>query len=822
VLNLSEYAAKPRLLADYLPWACLVAPGVVINKDGAFQTSFRYRGPDLESSTEAELVSVTARVNNVLRRFGSGWALFFEAVRRDADPYSPGIFTNAAAWLIDQERLAANEAAQSRFESEYYLTLTWLPPQDTTGRAEQALIERPSKAEDAAWRERLDQFEVRTAQAFDLLSGCLSEITPLSDDETLTYLHACISTSRHKVVTPSLPVFLDAILPDAPLSGGLEPMIGDKHLRVLTVLGFPGTTLPGLLDELNRQGFAYRWTTRFIALGKAEAEKLLSRKRRHWFAKRKSIGAVLRETLFNEESALLDNDASNKAADADAALQELGSDLVSYGYITTSLVMMSDGVKTVDDQVRAAERVLHGRGLTTIRESLNAVEAWLGSLPGHVYANVRQPIISSLNLAHLAPLSAVWAGEPGSEHLRGAAMLEARTDGTTPFRVNLHVGDVGHTLIVGPTGSGKSVLLSLIALQFCRYEAAQIFVFERGRSSRATMLSMGASYFGPGHYDHAALQPLRDIDEDAGATFASDWLEGICTAEGVAMTPDLKSALWAGIRSLASAPPKKRTLTGLCMLLQSDTLRAALRPFTLEGPYGRLLDGDHEDLLLTDTACFELEDLMQIPDAVAPVLSYLFHRLEETLDGRPTLILLDEAWVFLDHPLFSARLRAWLKTLRKKNAAVVFATQSLADVEASSISATLIESCPTRIFLPNDRALEPQQASTYRRFGLNERQIEIISSARPKRDYYFTSPLGCRLFDLDLGPLALSLCAAASPEDQRLIDQCATAANTGTFAGDFLKARGFGWAADLLSAWPGHKNRPRDRQPCPGEEREAP
>lgn len=213
---------------------------------------------------------------------------------------------------------------------------------------------------------------------------------------------------------------------------------------------------------------------------------------------------------------------------------------------------------------------------------------------------------------------------------------------------------------------------------------------------------------------------------------------------------------------------------------------------------------------------------MQAPDAVAPVLSYLFHRLEEALDGRPTLILLDEAWVFLDHPLFSARLRAWLKTLRKRNAAVVFATQSLADIETSSISSTLIESCPTRIFLPNERALEPQQAATYRRFGLNERQIEIVSSSRPKRDYYFTSPLGCRIFDLGLGPLALSLCGAASPEDQRLIDQCVTAAKSGAFAGDFLKARGFGWAADVLSAWPGHAHRPVDPQITAGNESEAP
>ena len=202
MLNLREYAAAPRLLADYLPWAALVAPGVVLNKDGAFQTTFRYRGPDLESSTEAELVAVTARVNNALRRFGSGWALFFEAVREEAGDYPFSDFSDAVSWLIDEERAVAAEEAGSRFESDYYLTLLWLPPPDTNARAEKALIERPERPEGAGWRERLLVFQQQAERTFDLLSTALSEIAPLSDGETLTYLHSCISSRRHQVVRP--------------------------------------------------------------------------------------------------------------------------------------------------------------------------------------------------------------------------------------------------------------------------------------------------------------------------------------------------------------------------------------------------------------------------------------------------------------------------------------------------------------------------------------------------------------------------------------------------------------------------------------------
>ena len=803
MLNLREYADRPALLADYLPWACIVAPGIVLNKDGSFQTSFRYRGPDLESSTEEELVSVMARVNNVLRRLGSGWALFFEAQREEAHDYPETDFPDALSWLVDQERALQAAESGSRFVSAYYLTLVWLPPADATGRAEQALITREQTPEAASWRDRLETFEAQAARVFDLLATCLAEIARLDDEETLTYLHSTISTRAHRVAPPELPVFLDAVLADEPFTGGLEPMIGAAHLRILTILGFPASTLPGILGELNRQGFAYRWSTRFIALDKAVAEKVLARKRRHWFAKRKSIGAVLRETLFNEQAALTDHDADNKAADADAALQELGSDLVSYGYVTTTISVADPDPRRVEEHIRIAERIVNGRGFTAIRESLNAVEAWLGSLPGHVYANVRQPILHTLNLAHMVPLSAVWAGEETNRHLRAPALIQACTDGTTPFRLNLHVGDVGHTLVVGPTGAGKSVLLSLIALQWRRYRGAQIFIFDKGRSARAATLAMGGIHVDPGGDRAPSLQPLRDIDTQEGARFAADWLAGLCAQEDVVMTPDLKAGLWEAIEALASAPRPERTLTGLTLMVQDALLKSALHPFTLEGPHGRLLDSDHEALVLADIVCFEMESLMQSPGAAAPVITCLFDRLEARFDGRPSLLILDEAWLFLDHPLFAARIRDWLKTLRKKNVAVVFATQSLADIANSSIAPALVESCPTRIFLPNRQAREPQASEAYRRFGLNARQIELIAHATPKRDYYYQSPFGCRLFELGLGPIALSVCGAAAPEDQHRLDRLLEETGTEPFAGGWLRDRGLGWAAELLARWPG-------------------
>ncbi|KJS75327.1 MAG: conjugal transfer protein TrbE [Pseudomonas sp. BICA1-14] len=801
MLNLTEYRQRPALLADWLPWAGLVAPGVVLNKDGSFQRTARFRGPDLDSATQGELMATTARLNNALRRLGAGWALFVEAERCPAASYPHSDFPEPLSWLVDEERRAIFVEGGNHFESRYHFTLQYLPPEESHARAAKLIYENASTA-GADWRERLTAFIAETERIFDLLAGVMPEIGWLNDGETLSYLHASVSTRRYRVGVPEVPFHLDMLLADVPMYGGLAPLLGDEHLRVITLRGFPASTWPGILDDLNRLGFAYRWVTRFLCLDKDEAERELGRLRRQWFAKRKSLLALLRETLFQQESPLVDTDASNKATDADAALQALGSDQVAFGFLTATVTVLDADADLADEKLRRVERVIQGRGFVTIAESLNSVEAWLSSIPGNAYANVRQPIVSTLNLAHLMPLSAVWAGPERNAHLDGPPLIVTRTEGATPFRLVTHIGDVGHTLIVGPTGMGKSVLLATLALQFRRYPGSRIFAFDMGRSMRATVLGLDGEHYDLGANGAIAFQPLARIDEEGCRTWAAEWIEGRLLQEGVAVGPDEKAAIWSALGSLAGAPVEQRTLTGLSVLLQSNVLRQALAPYVLGGAYGKLLDADLDYLGIADVQCFEMEDLMHSKAAVLAVLGYLFARLEERFDGAPTLLILDESWMFLDDPLFAARIRQWLKTLRKKNVSVIFATQSLADIKDSTIAPAIIESCASRIFLPNPQAAEPQIRTIYEGFGLNARQIEIVATAQPKRDYYYQSRAGNRLFDLDLRPIALAFAGASTPQDQRAIDSVLREAGVSGFAAAWLRHRGLDWAAELLSSAP--------------------
>jgi len=802
MMNLAEYRRTAARLADYLPWVALVRSGVVLNKDGSFQRSAKFRGPDLDSAVAAELVAVAGRLNNAFRRLGSGWAIFVEAQRSEASSYPDSIFPDPASAIIDAERKADFEEEGSHFVSEYYLTFLWLPPAEEAARAESWLYEGRETSGINPW-EQVRGFIDRTDRVLPLLDGFMPECRWLDDGETLTYLHSTISTNRHRVRVPETPIYLDALLADQPLTGGLEPRLGNAHLRVLTITGFPSTTTPGLLDDLNRLAFPYRWSTRAILMDKVDATKLLTRIRRQWFAKRKSIAAILKEVMTNEQSALVDTDAANKAADADMALQELGADVAGLAYVTATITVWDEDPRRADEKLRLVEKVIQSRDFSVMVETVNAVDAWLGSLPGHAYANVRQPPVSTLNLAHMVPSSAVWAGPERDEHFGAPPLLYGRTEGSTPFRFSLHVGDVGHTLVVGPTGAGKSVLLALMAFQFRRYARSQVFAFDFGGSIRAAALAMGGDWHDlggeltDGSDASVSLQPLARIDDVHERAWAADWIAAILMREGIPITPEVKEHIWTALTSLASAPVAERTITGLAVLLQSNDLKQALRPYCFGGAHGRLLDAESEHLGSADVQAFEIEGLVGTGAAPA-VLSYLFHRIGDRLDGRPTLLIIDEGWLALDDDGFAGQLREWLKTLRKKNASVIFATQSLSDIDNSSIAPAIIESCLTRLLLPNERAIEPQITTIYRRFGLNDRQIEILARATPKQDYYCQSRRGNRLFDLGLSEVGLALCAASSKSDQRLItDILAEHGRTG-FLNAWLRARGVDWAADLI------------------------
>jgi type IV secretion/conjugal transfer VirB4 family ATPase len=654
----------------------------------------------------------------------------------------------------------------------------------------------------ALYRLALREFSVTVTGLRDILSGIFPLVRLLGDEETLTYLHACVSTRPHPVSPPDPPAYLDAVLTDDDFQGGLYPRLGGRFLRTVSVRAYPSASWPGILDQLNSLGVDYRWVCRFLPLDKEDARRSITALRKRWFAKRKGMLALLKEAITHEPSLLEDPDALQKTQDADAALMILGGDVAAMGYFTPTITLTDVDPDRLAAKARMVEAAINRAGFVTKVEDLNAVEAWLGSLPGQAYADVRRPLVSTLNLCDLLPVSAIWPGPLHNAHLtnesakQGVAgvqppLMHTRTDATTPFRLDLHQGDVGHTFVVGPTGAGKSVLLNTLALQWRRYPGARVVIFDKGRSSRAASLLVGGGFYDLGPWgDDPAFQPLAQIDRPGERIWAQDWILDLLAASGVTVDPRVKDELWKTLANLASGPREQRTLTVLAATIQDHAIKAALKPFTLDGPHGRLLDAAVERLTARAWQAIELGALMESPAALGPVLTYLFHVLERGFDGRPTLIVLDEAWRFLESTAFAHRIREWLWTVRKLNVCVVFSTLSLSSVTDSPIASALMEGCPTRIFLPNPEARTPLIAKAYGDFGLNDQQIEIIAGAAPKREYYYQSAAGNRLFELDLGPVALAAVGSAGPADQALIDRVLSQVGPDGFAAAFYRAKG--------------------------------
>lgn len=785
---IKEYRSKARGLSDLLNYAALVDDGIILNKDGSFMAGWFYAGPDLDAAGHIEMATLSSQVNQALATLGDGWMLHVDALRLPSLDYpDTGAFPDPITRLIDEERRRHYQAEGMHYESVYVLTVTYLTPTDTESRLSRLFVSG-SGGKGADVEAPLRTFQAQISALQDMLSARLT-VVPMNSGDLITHLHLCITGCNHRVRMPTIPCYLDSLLASQDLIGGFEPRIGDKHLRTINVSGFPQESFPGILDFLNRLPIEYRWSTRFIFLDPATAERRLKLMRRNWFQKRHGLFQLLWQALNNTEASNFENrDAVDMADDADEALSEASGGTVRYGFYTCTLILMSEDGDGIDALAREVRKEFANRGFPARIETINALEAYLGSLPGHGYQNVRRSPIHTLNLADLLPLTSVW---PGLEHNpcgyyppQSPALLTAATSGSTPFRLNLHVSDVGHTLIIGPTGSGKSSLVGLIQAQFMRYPDAQVFTFDKGYSSFPLCAAAGGVHYDiAGEDDQIGFCPLAHIDQPAVRLWAEDWLEAMFDLQGIRITPPQRGLIARSLELLAD--DDLRSLTDLQNTLQDKALREALG----KGTSNMLLDARHDALIGSHYSVFEIEALMNLGKTIAvPVLLYLFHAIERRLDGRPTLIVLEEAWLLLMHSLFAAKVEEWLRVLRKRNAAVVFVTQSLGEITRSERGSLILESCPTKIFLPNPEAMAEQNAGIYRSIGLNDRQIELLAYAVPKREYLYTSPLGRRLIDLDLGPVALSFVGATGKKDLAQIRHLITS-NAGAWPGQWLARR---------------------------------
>ncbi len=811
MLKLADYRSKSKGLPDLLPYAALIEPGVILNKDGSFLAGWEIRGQDTASSTEGDLALVSSRFNNAVKLLGSGWMLQMDAIRSSHRAYPPpekGYFPDPVTRLIDEER-REHFSGNRCFSTSAVLTVTYKPNfQASQLSARAAGKAQAGVASSGALEKALVYFRNMLEELEDALSAVLhmerlleysmpdadgpeEESTDWLQSDLLSHLQYCVCGELQPIRVPRTPMYLDALLGSEDLVGGIIPRLGNRHLAVLSLDGLPQESYPAMLRDLDALALEYRFSSRFICLDQYDAAKEINSYRKGW---RQQVYRFL-DQFFNNPNARANRDALLMAEDAETALTEVQGGYVGAGYLTSNIVLMHEDQERLQDWARDLRRTVQTLGFGCRIESVNALEAWLGTHPGNSYANLRRPMVNTLNLADLLPLSSVWTGSPVNPcpfyppTSRPLAVL--MTDNSTPFWFNIHAGDLGHTLIFGPTGAGKSTLLAFIAAQFRCYENARIFAFDKGMSLFPLCFGAGGDHYNIGNADQLAFAPLQRIDSEEERAWAEEWIASLMELQQFTVMPAHRNAIHTAMLTLAANPPHLRSLTSFYHVVQDREIKEAIQHYTVQGAMGRLLDADSDSLNLSKFMVFEVEDLMNLGDKnLVPVLTYLFRRIEKALDGSPSILVLDEAWIMLGHPTFRAKIREWLKTLRKMNCCVILATQSLSDARNSGILDVLAESCPTKIFLPNSTAEDAVQKELYVGMGLNDKQITILKTSEPKRDYYIVSPQGRRKVQLALKGKALAFVGASDKESLARIRALAAEYGPDGWQAVWLRERG--------------------------------
>ena len=777
-----------RTVADGFPDAILpfglVAPDILQQRDGSFVAAWKYQGPDLQLETEATMAKLSERLNDVIR-LGEGWMVKFDVFRDHAAPYRKSKhFPEPISALIEEERAAQVEKVGARYETDFYAALTYLPPTEAQYKAEALLYgggSNPAAKALATFQAATERFENVFREIFhgERLGSYTEERRgrTIRFNNLLAYYRRCMTHVNAPFAEPEIPVYLNDIL-GASVTTGERPRIEGKRIGVVSIDGFPVKSIPSVLANLDSLGFSYRWSTRAILLSREQGKKVYKDLFREYRAEQTSTA-----DKFGLGDGMIDTDAVDMTMEAQAASGAVKKGHVQACIYNGDIVILHEDEEEVARRARVVCKCLAMEGFSGRFNDVNTLEAWMGSLPGDGYSNVARVFMDTLNLADLAPTSAAWTGREYNPSPRfpknSPPLLVGKGRGDEPFRYHVHtVGDVGNFLFAGPMGSGKSMLLSAMAAQWLKYPRARVIAIDRRYSMWPLCAAVGGAFYEPGA-SNSGFVPLSRLHEPGEIEWASGWMENLCELNGVSLSNTQRNVLHEGLVSLASREPRLRTLSNAASLIQDEEIRAVLRHFTGNGAYAHIFDAERDSFEESDYFnLIETQYLMNLDDkARVPAILYLDHRIDKMLDGRPTLLLLDEAVFLLEHPLFLEKIKHRLITCRKDNVALGLVVQQLSYLVNSPISSTLLGECPTKIYLANPEAFTkgtkdaPGPYEYYTALGLNNKVIEAIRAAVPKRDYVIHSSLGTAVVNFDFGPVTLAFCGINGDERREELKQ---------------------------------------------------
>ncbi len=804
-----------RGVADLLPYASLIHPDVVLNKDGALMTAYEFAGDDATSLGYAEMRRRIAVLNRAFLTRDAGWMLHFDLVRHKARPRSaPAYVRGDAERVLEETHRGGNNA---RYRNRLLLAVTYLPPTDAGAKASNWVFEGDSTVQ-ASFERAFDAFERGLRDMEDQL-GAIGNIRRLAErritddrggvtvqNELLEALVDVMYGIEQPVTVPDAPFLLPGLLGVHDLHAGIRPRIAGKHIGVLSIAGFPAASYPGILDRLQRVEGEFRFSTRLIFEDTVRARKKLDEAYRNWFSKRLSLAAK----ALASGTQRVNRDADAMTDDAENALAALDRGLVRYVYYSGKCVILADDLAELEATKRELTRVLSGvAGFLVRDEDLNAVEGYLGTLWGDGYHDVRKYMLHTINAGDMLLTTSEWGGRTTSLCQYCPPDIEpmatVRTRGGADFALDVHHRDVMHTAILGETGGGKTTLLNFLAGNFARTPTDQFIGLDFNYGMYSTCAFLGGQHIDPlGHGGSLRFGLFTYLDEPGERAFLVELLATTAALSGVPVTPADRDRLEKALERMESTEPAFRSLTTFLQKLndRDGSIRMALQPYTIGGSLNGILDGTGDDFADANYQVIELSSILGGGDAkervVAPVMMLLLRRIERRLKAsRRTFVAIDEAWAHLRSSIVLPHVEEMLRTYRRKHAGVGLATQSIGDIVDSPLAMTLIDACMTKILLPNPNALGSQRAF-YREVGCSDAEIAAIATAAPKKEYFLKARDGSAMIDLRLSRAELAIYGRASATDIEELRRFRTR-QPESWREDLLRARGCADAADRLA-----------------------
>jgi len=759
-----------------------------LTKAGHLVTVLAVRGIDHECLDHSQLDHICRRFEAAMRIFTGNFRVYQVMFKRDQAPLPHGEYADPTVREAVRNRIDYLAGkSDALYSVELFLVILYeanLGTQKPSDRVREA-IRRPHLAA-ARWLSRgrsLRVLETDLAQALSSLGHKVNSfVVQLHDAVRLELLDVQAGFhvfSRLLNYAPeksdSMRLYSDEGIDFQLANSALEChrdhlALDDYYVRVLTLKEPPAQTFPNLLAALQELPSNFIAVTEWSREDNFAMRKAINSQRRHHHNSKASMMnyASWRDQPTRPDEVLIDDAEVAHVADLGQNLRAMEIEGHYFGQFSLTVILYGLDPTRVERAVAECFKVLSTHDAALFDERYNLLNAWLAAVPGNDAYNLRRFWLMNTNYADLAFLFSHSTGEPWNRHLDREYLALLETDHGTPYFLNLHWGDIAHSLILGATGSGKSFFLNFLLTHIQKYEPFTC-IFDLGGSYEATTQLFSGTYLRVGIEKRGfTINPFSLPPTPDNLHFLFSFIKVLIESNGHQMDNADERDLFEAVGNLYEAPMEIRRLRSLVGMIRKP-LAEQLYKWTADGQYGALFDNFEDNLTFSHFQAFDFEGMDKYPQVLEPLLFYILHRANAAIydAGEATLskwFVMDEAWRFFRNPTTRLYIVEALKTWRKRNAALVLATQSGEDLEQSEILPIVVESCPTKLFLANPGMAE----EWYRRtFKLNITESELIARLIPKQQILLKRPDFAKVLNLNVDPKGYWIYTNSPYDNQR-------------------------------------------------------